>query len=62
MYGLPDSFIVGTTRRIARATRPTRSRATSTSLWTVFVEKLVQKIIKSAKRSELARKHGVKLS
>jgi hypothetical protein len=59
MYGLPDSFVVGTTRRIARATR---RRTTSTSLWTVFAEKLVQKIIKSAKRSDLARKHGVKLS
>lgn len=59
MYGLPDSFIVGTTRRIARATR---SKATPTSHWSAFAERIVQKAIKEAKRRELARKHGVKLS
>jgi hypothetical protein len=58
MYGLPDSFIVGTTRRLFRKSK----RVATVKQNDAFTDWLVEKLNKIARRRELARKHNVSLS
>lgn len=58
MYGLPNSFIVGTTKRLFRKSERVATRKQDSA----FTEWLVEKLNKIARRRELARKHNVKFS
>jgi hypothetical protein len=57
MYGLPDSFVVGTARRLFRKPKVATRKQNG-----AFTDWLVEKLNKIARRRELARKHNVSLS
>jgi hypothetical protein len=58
MYGLPNSFIVGTAKRLLRKPRRVAIRKQNDA----FTDWLIEKLNKIARRRELARKHNVSLS
>ena len=54
MYGLPNSFIVGTAKRLLRKPRRVATRKQNSA----FTDWLIEKLNKIARRRELARKHN----
>jgi hypothetical protein len=59
MYGLPDSFIVGTARRLFRKPKRVVVRKREGG---ALADWIVEKLNKIARRRELARKHNVNFS